>query len=252
MCDMLASKVCTSISTPGPWVPSCVCAVPKIPRPTVTSPLKVTGCRARRIKQHCGERRMGGGHLWPVATWVAGGRRGEVLSQLLLHVSYVFPVSLAVASEILSGLEVLDPRIESHRGRVESSCRVPDPTLMCCSLCHVAVCAVFPAPRRGEDIQAPTRLPGKGPLCLLPEPSQPPGPLDRQPCHTHRDPTSRPLLFGLCDSCWTRGWYLPHDGTQRGKKQTLGWWLAGWAGLDGWLCCLTASCSCYWAVNVTV
>lgn len=84
----------------------------------------------------------GGGRKY---VWPHGGGRPEVvvLSQLLLHVSYVFSV-LAVASKSCVSV-CLGPRsrIESRRlkpgssRRVESirfDCRCPDPTLMCCVL----------------------------------------------------------------------------------------------------------------------
>lgn len=177
--DMLASKSALHVhSNPRPWVPSC--------GPEETPPAqKVIGCRARRIKQSCGDFLVGGrrdsGHC---------GGRPTSLSQLLLHVSYVVRHNRSVG---------LDPRIESHRTggsnlRV-NSWQMPDPTLMCCAHCCVVFC-----PACCEKIpQAPTRLPGRAPLphpSPATEPSQPPTHPDRQPCHTYRDPTSRPLLFG--------------------------------------------------------
>lgn len=65
---------------------------------------------------------MGGGHLWPVANTWRGGRP-EVLSQLLLHVSYVFLVSLAVASEILSAWTHESNRVDGIESSLQE-CRI--------------------------------------------------------------------------------------------------------------------------------
>lgn len=93
-------------------------------------------------------------------------------------------------------------------------------------------------------------------LCSL-GPSQPPGAhlIDSPATHAHRDPTSRPLLFGFMLDRGV-GTYLPNDGNNtEGQKQTLGRWLAGWLGWVRWLAGLplTAKRNCYyWAVIVTV
>lgn len=154
--DMLASKSARPISNPGPLGPRHVVAVPKIPRPSVHRlHHKVTGCRARRIKQHCGERRMGGGHLWPVAnTLVAGGRR-SCRSCCCMCRMFFLCRWLSHLKSCRSGQSWADPRIESRRRYRVVLAGMPGPTLMCCSLCaHVAVllcCSFPPRVERGES-----------------------------------------------------------------------------------------------------
>lgn len=103
---------------------------------------------------------MGGGHmLW---WWPHGGGRPDgvcpVLSQLLLHMSYVFVVLLllAVASrESCRSGHHRNPRIEGikqlrcrGRDRFDGRCAGSDVDVLCV-VCHAALCAVFPAPRVG-------------------------------------------------------------------------------------------------------
>lgn len=106
---MLASKSGMSIFKPRSLGVPVMSQVPKIPRLH-----KVAGCRARRIKQLWG-RPMGGGHVFS-QVWSWWRAAEKVLSQLLLHVSYVC-VPRRMGIELCRSWA---PRIESHRTRIES------------------------------------------------------------------------------------------------------------------------------------
>lgn len=230
---------------PGPWVP-------KIPRHRHH---KVTGCRARRIKQHCGDPDGRWARVWPHG----GGRPEVVLSQLLLHVSYVFfVVVISRRIEILSGLSGTlheSNRIESTRmesSRFDCRCRIRRDVGV---LCPVAVCCAVSRLPAWENIPSTNPAARQGSLCrnspAQREPSQPPAHLIDSPATRiatrHRDR----FFLGCVIHAGSRGWYLPHDGNNMRRKQTLGRWLAG-AGLEWLAGCLTAKYSCYWAVIVTV
>lgn len=154
---------------------------------------------------------VGGGHSLLVI--VAAGQ--TTLSQLMLHLSYVVRRMRDICRSRPHQVESQsNPAIEVI---------VPYPTLMLLCVPTALLCCLPPSVL-GKDSspapQAPTRqvpLPRPSPARPALEPSQPPGPLDRRPCHTYRDPTSRPLLFGLDAGC------RDHYGTtmaQGGKQQT--------------------------------
>lgn len=202
---MLASKSARPFPTQVP-------GVPKIPR---RRHHKVTGCRARRIKQHCGDPDGRWAYVWP-----HGGGRPErvVLSQLLLHVSYVFFLLLGSRRiEILSGMSgTLDEsnRIESTRiesSRFDCRCRI---RRWCAVPCLLCVLCCLP-PRVGKYSKHQPGSPA-GSLCrnspAQREPSQPPAHLIDSPATRiatrHRDR----FFMGCVIHAGSRGWYLPHDG----------------------------------------
>lgn len=189
---------------------------------------------------------------------VAGGRRWSCRSCCCMCRMFFLLLSLAVASK--SCRVCLGPstnRIASNQpgsmsSRFDCRCRIRRDVGV---LCPVAVCCAVSRLPAWENIPSTNPAARQGSLCrnspAQREPSQPPAHLIDSPATRiatrHRDR----FFLGCVIHAGSRGWYLPHDGNNMRRKQTLGRWLAG-AGLEWLAGCLTAKCSCYWAVIVTV
>lgn len=145
-----------------------------------------------------------------------GGRtEGRVLSQLLLHVSYVFVMGHDI--QILSVWNPPTNRIASKPGscRVVCRCAGSDVDVLCDLCCAVLSSAASwgKTSKHQPGSPAGSRCLPLPPPAQQPEPSQPPAHLIDSPATRiatrHRD---RFFLGCVIHACWIAG-LVPHDGT---------------------------------------